>query len=96
MDAIKSDISGIQGDIRTINSQIITINADLVSLHTLMTCRLTSITFAPDYIVDGVEAIKFNSLKYAPMGSGENAAIPTNYSISTGCFGNCKLPLQPG
>lgn len=47
LDAIKSDISGIQGDIRTINSQIITINADLVSLHTLMTCRLTSITLLP-------------------------------------------------
>ncbi len=95
LDAIKSDISGIQGDIRTINSQIITINADLVSLHTLMTCRLTSITFAPDYIVDGVEAIKFNSLKYAPMGSGENAAIPTNYSISTAALATASYHFNP-
>ena len=65
LDAIKNDIKDVQSDIKTINTQIININADLASLHTLMTCRLTSITFAPDYIVDGVEAIKFNSLKYA-------------------------------
>ncbi len=67
----------------------------MVSLHTLMTCRLTSITFAPDYIVDGVEAIKFNSLKYAPMGSGENAAIPTNYSISTAALATASYHFNP-
>ena len=96
LDAIKSDISGIQGDIRTINSQIITINTDLVSLHTLMTCRLSSITFAPDYIVDGVEAIKFNSLKYAPMAAGENAVIPSaNYSISTAALATASYHFNP-
>ena len=95
LDAIKNDIKDVQSDIKTINTQIININADLASLHTLMTCRLTSITFAPDYIVDGVEAIKFNSLKYAAMAASENAVIPTAYKFSTAALATASYHFNP-
>ncbi|RAZ95617.1 hypothetical protein DK853_29015, partial [Klebsiella oxytoca] len=90
-----NDIKDVQSDIKTINTQIININADLASLHTLMTCRLTSITFAPDYIVDGVEAIKFNSLKYAAMAASENAVIPTAYKFSTAALATASYHFNP-
>lgn len=92
---VKADISTIQTDIRTINNQIIAINTDLVSLHTLVVCRLTSITFAPDYIVDGVEAIRFSSLQYAAMENDENAGIPTTYDISTAALATASYHFNP-
>ena len=84
LDAIRTDISGIQTRLTTIDGQIRSINTDLAGLHVLIVSRLSSISFAPDYIVDGVEAIKFSSLIYNPMGTSENAEIPdVNYKHST-------------
>ena len=63
----KADIKTLQGDVADIRTDINDINSNLSQLHILVTARLTSITFAPDYIVDGVEAIVFNSLEYGDM-----------------------------
>ena len=42
------------------------------SLFTLAKNRLTAITLAPNAYLDGIEAVKFTSLKYRPMDAGEN------------------------
>ena len=42
-------------------------DAEISTLKTLVESLLRSITFAPDFFVDGVEAIRFHSLAYAPM-----------------------------
>ena len=95
LDAIKGDIKKIQADIKKINGQITAINQNLAGLHTLVTCRLTSISFAPDYIVDGVEAIKFSSLKYSGMDKNENAGIPTTYKFSTAALATASYHFNP-
>ena len=95
LDVIKGDIKDIQADIKKINGQITAINTNLAGLHTLVTCRLTSISFAPDYIVDGVEAIKFSSLKYSGMDKNENAEIPTTYKFSTAALATASYHFNP-
>ena len=68
LDVIKGDIKDIQADIKKINGQITAINQNLAGLHTLVVSRLTSISLAPDLFVDGIEAVRFTSLQYSPMG----------------------------
>ena len=63
----KADINTLKGDVADIRTDINRIDNNLSQLHILVTARLNSITFAPDYIVDGVEAIVFNSLEYGDM-----------------------------
>ncbi|MEY8687130.1 cell surface protein [Bacteroides sp. AN502(2024)] len=88
-DNIKPAILAIQNQIRD------EIKPDLDQLHILVVARLSSITFAPDYIVDGVEAIKFSSLKYGAMDKSENAAIPTTYKFSTAALATASYHFNP-
>lgn len=92
---IKSEISGIQTKIGTIDSQIRGINTDLSGLHVLIISRLSSITFAPDLIVDGIEAIRFNSLKYDGMSTNENASVPETYRYSTAAPATASYHFNP-
>lgn len=95
LDAVKKDIQKIQADIVTINNQIIAIEGNLTSLHTLIVCRLTGITFAPNAFVGGVEAIIFNTLKYAGIPANENSEIPTAYKLSTAALATASYHFNP-
>ena len=88
-DNIKPAITKIQDQIRN------EILPDLDQLHVLVVARLSSITFAPDYIVSGVEAIKFNSLQYDAMVNDENAEIPTIYKFSTASLATARYHFNP-
>ena len=71
----KTDIAGIntyindtlKPKLQDIDNEIRDINSALSQLHVLIEARLSSITFAPNTFVDGVEAIVFNSLEYGDM-----------------------------
>ena len=96
LDAIRTDIGGIQTHLTTIDGQIRSINTDLAGLHVLIVSRLSSISFAPDYIVDGVEAIKFSSLIYSAMNVNENALVPRdNYKFSTAAPSTASYHFNP-
>lgn len=74
--------------LQTLDNQIRDINSDLSQLHVLIAARLSSITFAPDYFVDGVEAIVFNSIEYGDMKDYKetqdlvDAILPANFSTA--------------
>ena len=74
--------------LQTLDNSIRDINSDLSQLHVLIAARLSSITFAPDYFVDGIEAIVFNSLEYGDMkDKGEDwdlvkDILPAQYSTA--------------
>ena len=96
LDVIKGDIKDIQADIKKINGQITAINQNLAGLHTLVVSRLTSISLAPDLFVDGIEAVRFISLQYSPMGESENASIPaTSYKFSTAALATASYHFNP-
>ena len=96
LDVIKGDIKDIQADIKKINGQITAINQNLAGLHTLVVSRLTSISLAPDLFVDGIEAVRFTSLQYSPMGESENASIPaTSYKFSTAALATASYHFNP-
>ncbi len=86
---IKDAFEAIQKQIRE------EINPDLDQLHVLVVARLSSITFAPDYIVNGVEAIRFSSLQYDAMKDDENAEIPTTYKFSTAALATASYHFNP-
>lgn len=93
---IKGDIGKIGNQINNIVGMISEINGSLNSLHTLIICRLTSITLAPDLFVDGIEAVRFTSLQYSPMGEDENASIPaTSYKFSTAALATASYHFNP-
>lgn len=93
---IKGDIGKIGNQINNIVGMISEINGSLNSLHTLIVCRLTSITLAPDLFVDGIEAVRFTSLQYSPMDKDENASIPaTSYKFSTAALATASYHFNP-
>ena len=95
LDVIKGDIKDIQADIKKINGQITAINQNLAGLDTLVVSRLTSISLAPDLFVDGIEAVRFTSLQYSPMGESENASIPaTSYKFSTAALATASYRFK--
>ena len=71
-----------------VDNSIRDINSGLSQLHVLIAARLSSITFAPDYFVDGVEAIVFNSLEYGDMTDKDEtwelveSVLPAKYSTA--------------
>ena len=71
-----------------VDNSIRDINSGLSQLHVLIAARLSSITFAPDYFVDGVEAIVFNSLEYGDMADKDEtwdlveSVLPAEYSTA--------------
>ena len=97
LETIKGDVKDIQDAIKVINGQITAINKNLTGLHTLVTCRLTSISFAPDLFVDGIEAVRFTSLQYSPMDvKDENASIPAkSYQFSTAALATASYHFNP-
>lgn len=94
---IKDDITeNIKPAITTIQEQIKDeILPDLAQLHVLIVARLSSISFAPDLYVDGIEAIKFTSLQYSPMDKSENASIPVTYKFSTAALATASYHFNP-
>lgn len=95
LDVIKKDIKDIQSTLEDIDEDIRGINADLAGLHVLIVSRLSSISFAPDLYVDGIEAIKFTSLQYSPMDKSENASIPVTYKFSTAALATASYHFNP-
>jgi len=65
--AVKAGLEALTPRVTTLEANVTTINNGLSTLKTLVESLLRSITFAPDFFVDGVEAIRFNSIAYAPM-----------------------------
>ena len=65
--ALKAGLEALTPRVTTLEANVTTINNGLSTLKTLVEGLLRSITFAPDFFVDGVEAIRFNSIAYAPM-----------------------------
>ncbi len=85
LDEIKADMGKLGERITTLDTTLRTlISTEISNLHVLIVARLSSIAFAPDYIVDGVEAVKFSSLQYSAMNPDENALVPTKYNFSVG------------
>lgn len=97
LDGIKNDIKdNVKPAIKKIQDQIRDeILPDLDQLHVLIVSRLSSISFAPDLYVDGIEAIKFTSLQYSPMDKSENASIPVTYKFSTAAMATASYHFNP-
>lgn len=97
LDDIKDDITkNVKPAIAAIQEQITEeILPDLAQLHVLVVARLSSISFAPDLYVDGIEAIKFTSLQYSPMDKSENASIPVTYKFSTAALATASYHFNP-
>ena len=95
---IQEDLGKIKNDITGINKKISDeIVPDLAMLHTLITSRLTSITFAPSYWSSSLheEVIKFTSLQYDAMPEDENAGIPGKYKHSTANLATASYHFNP-
>ena len=95
---IQEDLGKIKDDITDINKKISDeIVPDLAMLHTLITSRLTSITFAPSYWSSSLheEVIKFTSLQYDAMPEDENAGIPGKYKHSTANLATASYHFNP-
>ena len=58
--------SELNAKITANHKAIAALNGNLAVLHTLVKNYLTSMTFAPNFYVDGIEAIPFRTLKYNP------------------------------
>ncbi|MBQ8573851.1 MAG: hypothetical protein IJ450_03255, partial [Bacteroidales bacterium] len=67
VEALEDGLEALTPRVTTLEANVTTINNGLSTLKTLVEGLLRSITFAPDFFVDGVEAIRFHSLAYAPM-----------------------------
>ena len=74
---------------------IITINGDEAVFY--VNAKLSSITFAPNYFVDGVEAVVFNSLVYADWSKmGEDkATLPDEKKLSTASLATASYHFNP-
>lgn len=97
---IQEELTEIKSNITDINKKISDeIMPDLAMLHTLVTSRLTSITFAPNsWNTKGSaqgEVIRFTSLQYAAMPEDENADIPQAYKYSTANLATASYHFNP-
>lgn len=97
---IQEELTEIKSNITDINKKISDeIMPDLAMLHTLVTSRLTSITFAPNsWNTEGSaqgEVIRFTSLQYAAMPEDENADIPQAYKYSTANLATASYHFNP-
>ena len=96
LDKIKADMGKLGERITTLDTTLRTlISTEISNLHVLIVARLSSIAFAPDYIVDGVEAVKFSSLQYSAMNPDENALVPTKYNFSVGAPAIASYHFNP-
>ncbi|MFQ6908932.1 MAG: coiled-coil domain-containing protein [Bacteroides faecis] len=96
LDKIKADMGKLGERITTLDTILRTlISTEISNLHVLIVARLSSIAFAPDYIVDGVEAVKFSSLQYSAMNPDENALVPTKYNFSVGAPAIASYHFNP-
>lgn len=98
LDKIKADMGKLGERITTLDTTLRTlISTEISNLHVLIVARLSSIAFAPDYIVDGVEAVKFSSLQYSAMSPNENASLPivTKYAYSVGAPAIASYHFNP-
>ncbi len=94
---LTDEISRIDKEIDSIQSDIIKINAGLNQLHILVAARLSSISFAPDNFVDGVEAVVFNSLVYADWTKLEETkeSLADEKKLSTAALATASYHFNP-
>lgn len=63
------DVTGLKEIMTAINNKVNSFSADVNVIQYLVSKRLTSLVFAPDTYVDGIECIKFATLKYNDWGT---------------------------
>lgn len=63
---LKTDLGDLSDDIDELNGYIDGVCANLNLLKSLLSHRLTSLTFAPTNFVNGIEVINFATLEYTP------------------------------
>lgn len=100
IEALSLRVKAIEDQLPVIKKSITDLEDDLNlkidSLFTLAKNRLTSITLAPNTYLDGIEALKFTTLKYRPMEDGENSIIPTvDYNMSIGAPAHASYKFNP-
>ena len=62
----EDSIDGIKSDMQTLSDKIDTVSTDLNTLISLLSQRLTALTFAPTQFINGIEVINFATLEYEP------------------------------
>ena len=65
--ALKAGLEALTPKVETLVENVNGINTELVTVKSLISNLLRSIEFVPATFIDGVEALEFNSLVYAPM-----------------------------
>ncbi|MEG1949171.1 MAG: hypothetical protein RR137_02215 [Odoribacter sp.] len=63
---LETELVTIKAELVAINNRITAIEGNLSTLTSLLSHRLTSLTFAPTQFIDGIEVISFNTLTYKP------------------------------
>jgi hypothetical protein len=69
--------ANLQGQITTLKQYTET---EIAKINGIFPDRLTSIVFVPQYYVDGIDAILFETLAYEGMGTDENTLAPEKQS----------------
>lgn len=77
--AVSSAKSELQGKIDALEESLTTAFQQALGI---IADRLTSIATVPEYYLDGVPAIVFESLAYNPMADGENAVVETEATLN--------------
>ena len=62
----ETDIATLKTDLSTLSESIDAIQTGLSTLRSLLSHRLTSLTFAPTSFINGIEVINFATLQYKP------------------------------
>ena len=65
--ALEDGLAALTPRVEDLEEDVTALDADLSTLKTLVKNLLRSIEFVPATFIDGVEALEFNSLVYAPM-----------------------------
>ncbi|WP_294629481.1 hypothetical protein [uncultured Bacteroides sp.] len=63
---LKADVAGLATELTTISNSISEVQSGLNTLVSLLSQRLTALTFAPSQFINGIEVINFTTLQYTP------------------------------
>jgi len=77
LNELESVRANLQGQITTLKQYTET---EIAKINGIFPDRLTSIVFVPQYYVDGIDAILFETLAYEGMGTDENTLAPEKQS----------------
>src|SRR5690554_697050 len=99
IDALDLRVKGIEDKLPVIEKSIVDLGTELNlridSVFKLVSNRLTAITLAPNAYLDGIEAVKFSSLTYHPMGAEENEEVLDTYTMSIGAPAVASYKFNP-